>query len=107
MMSGSYVRSLIASLRTTTFIASACSQWDSAIAPSHGILWGGAYSVQKPTPDLSKRVSVLASGGLKDPLQAGSAVNASVARWRGFYGQTDPRVSFQNGSTTCKSTANS
>jgi len=78
-----------------------------AIAPSHGILWGGAYSVQKPTCDLSKRVSVLAFGGLKDPLQAGSAVDASVARWRGFYGQTDPRVSFQNASTTCKSTASS
>lgn len=77
-----------------------------AIAPSHGILWGNPRSVQIPTCNLSKHVSVLAFGGLKDPLQPGSGVDASVARWRGFYGQRNPTVTFQNASTTCKSTAN-
>jgi len=75
-----------------------------AIAPSHGILWGSGYSVQKPKCNLTQKVSVLAFAGLKDPLQAGSAVDASVTRWRGFYGHSNPSVTFQNASTECQST---
>lgn len=77
-----------------------------AVAPSHGILWGTPLTVQTPKCDLSRKVSVLAFGGLQDPLQAGLSVAASATRWRGFYGHKDePVTTYSHDSTICKSTS--
>merc|ERR1712139_378986 len=48
-------------------------------------------------------------GGLADQLARGSWNEASVTRWRGFYGHSNSsaHITFQNASTECRSTVGS